>query len=365
MKIGILTSSRADFGVYLPLLKKLFTDTFFRTEIIAFGSHLSELYGKTVNEIIKNNIPVEHKLKTIPSNDTPFDISDSIGETIRVFAKFWNKHKFDLVFALGDRYEMFAAVSSTVAFNIKIAHIHGGETTIGAIDNSFRHAITCMSSLHFTSTTLYKRRVIEIIGSKENVYNVGALSIDAILQTELLTTNQFKKRYNIDLLKPSILITFHPETIRPDQNISQTKEMLLALDSLNYYQLVITMPNSDTNGRFIRNEIKNWSKGKKNVQIVESFGSVGYFSCMKHCRMMLGNSSSGFVEASLFSTPVINIGERQTGRILTPNIITVPIREEKIIEAVKKIEKMDSLIVLPIYGNGKAAEKIVGILKKL
>lgn len=362
--IGVLTSSRADYGIYLPLLKAIQDDHSFDLRILVFGTHLSGKFGETIKQIEDDGFIVCHKVETLSTGDTPFHISDSMAKTIVGFNQIWKESHFDLVFALGDRYEMFAAVASTVPFNIPVSHIHGGETTLGAIDNAFRHAITAMAKLHFTSTNKYKHRVLNIAGKGAKAYNAGALSIDSIKQTKLLTIEEFKEKYSINLSLPTILVTFHPETIEPEKNQLYVKELLKALSRLHRYQGVITMPNADTEGLMVRNEIEKWGLKRKNVFLVESFGTIGYYSCLKHCSFMLGNSSSGFVEASYFSKPVINIGKRQDGRIITPNILTSSIEENAIIEAVKRVENSDAIIVRQIYGRGNAASKILKIVKE-
>ncbi|OFX37863.1 MAG: UDP-N-acetyl-D-glucosamine 2-epimerase, UDP-hydrolysing [Bacteroidetes bacterium GWA2_32_17] len=366
MKIGVLTSSRADFGIYLPLLKKIFEDIFFQTEIIAFGTHLSDLHGKTINEIISNNFPVKHQIVTTPSNDTPLNIATSIGKTIKAFAKFWSKEKFDLVFALGDRYEMFAAVTAGSPYNVKFAHLHAGETTLGAIDNSYRHSISLMSEYLFVSTEEYKKRAIKINQNPEKVFNVGALSIDNLKNVELYSIDEFKKQFNIDLNQPTILTTFHPETVALEKNESYISELLVTINELiEKYQIVITMPNSDTMGLMIREKIERFALNKKHVILVESFGMKGYLSCMKYCSFLLGNTSSGFVEAAFFPKYVINIGDRQKGRILTPNIYSLHVSKEIILKTVNDIEQLPSQQNVNIYGDGNAADKIIHILKKL
>jgi GDP/UDP-N,N'-diacetylbacillosamine 2-epimerase (hydrolysing) len=364
MKIGVLTSSRADYGIYLPLLKKLFVDDFFNTEIIAFGTHLSKSYGSTINNIIADGFSVKHRIKTVAKGDKPADISQSIGETIKSFSDFWEINMFDLVLALGDRYEMFAAVMASVPFHIKIAHIHGGETTTGAIDNVFRHSITHASSVHFASAEDYKNRIIELTENKKGVYNVGSLSFDNLKTLKLLSDVEFFNKYKIDLKKPSILITFHPETVSFEKNGIYIKEIIKALKSLNSYQQIITMPNADTMGSLIRKEIVSYAEGRKDVHCVENFGTVGYLSCMKHCSFMLGNTSSGFIEAGFFPKPVINLGDRQKGRIVTKNIINSDIDKETILYAVKSVEHLRLPKKIEIYGSGNTASKIIRILKK-
>ena len=363
MKIGVLTSSRADYGVYLPLLRKMQINPAFELELLVFGTHLSEKFGMTVRQIELDGFKVESKVETLPDDDKPSDIADSMAKTIFGFTKIWRNKKFDLVFALGDRYEMFAAVASAVPFNIPVAHLHGGETTLGAIDEVFRHSITCMSKIHFTATEIYKNRVIEITGSENNVYNVGALSIDGIKGLNLLTIDEFKINYGIDLAIPTILVTFHPETVDPDKNEKYIRELVAAMKEITGYQLVITMPNADTMGLMIRRELNRFVQESNNAIGVESFGSLGYLSCMSHCKMMLGNTSSGFIEAFYFQKPVVNLGNRQGGRIITSNIFNSPIEKSAILHCIHESEKFTPQAMSPIYGEGNAADKIIEILK--
>lgn len=366
MKIGILTSSRADFGIYLPLLQKLSDDSFFKPSIIAFGTHLSNKFGYTAQEIESYGFDVAYKLKTIPENDTPYAISKSIAKTIDVFSDFWNVNKFDLVLAFGDRFEMFGAVLAGSPFNVKYAHIHAGETTLGAIDNAYRHSISLMSKYLFVTNDLYKQRAIEIIQRPDDVFNVGALSIDNLQNVELYSIDKFKKIFNINLNIPTILTTLHPETIDYQNTKVNIEELIKALDNLSdKYQIVITMPNADTMGLAIRKSLENFNAKNSKVILVESFGMMGYLSCMKHCIMLIGNTSSGFVEASYFPKWVINIGNRQNGRIITPNIFSIPISKEKIINTVQIIENQKKPPHSNIYGDGFASVRIIEVLKRI
>lgn len=365
MKIGVLTSSRADYGIYLPLLKALHSDPFFELQMLVFGSHLSDKFGYTVRQIETDGFTIGQKLHTLPESDKPHDISKAMALTINEFSNVWEKNSFDLIFALGDRYEMFAAVSSTLPFNLPVAHIHGGETTLGAIDNAFRHSITSMSKLHFTTCEAYKKRVAEITGTNDGVYNVGALSIDALQNMKFLSIDEFYQKYEIDLGKPTVLFTFQPETVNYKRNEEYIKILVEVLgDLLKTYQIVITMPNADTSSNIIRKHLDEFIKSHSNVYGIESFGSLGYLSCMKYCSFMLGNTSSGFVEASWFPKAVVNVGERQKGRIETPNIKTCRIEKNEILDTIRFINKNEHPQQDNFYGEGKTSEKIVMILKK-
>tara|TARA_Y100000589_G_scaffold143221_1_gene136689 strand:+ start:1361 stop:2473 length:1113 start_codon:yes stop_codon:yes gene_type:complete len=365
MKIAVLTSSRADFGIYLPLLKLLKEDKFFLLEIISFGTHLSKDHGYTYNEIDQEGFSLIHKIDTLPNGDNPKDISACIGNTVAKFAKFWNSNSYDLVFCLGDRYEMFAAVSAGLSFNQSFAHIHAGETTLGAIDNSFRHSISLFSDILFVTTEEYKKRAINIVGNDKDVYNVGALSIDNLCGIPLLTKDEFFSKFGIDMNLPTILSTFHPETINFNKNIFYIDELLSVFsDLLDTHQIIITLPNNDTMGNEVRKKIKKFKKENDSLIVVESFGVEGYLSCMKHSLFLLGNTSSGFVEASFFSKPVINLGDRQKGRIVTKNIINTNILKDEIIKSIEKINSLDLSNNNMFYGDGKSAEKIIKIIKE-
>ena len=363
MKIGVLTSSRADYGLYKPLLDLIKEESFFELEVIAFGTNLSNAFGSNITSIINDDYALIHQIDTIPDGDRPEFISKAMGITIEKFSDFWKLNVYDLVFALGDRYEMFSAIASTLPFNIKIAHISGGETTLGAFDNAFRHSITHMSKYHFTSTEEYKQKVISMIGNSDYIYNVGALSIDNLKSQSLLTLEEIKTKFSIDLSIPSILITFHPETIDFKKNESYIKELISALESIKNYQFIITMPNADTMGEYIRTKLNEFINLNDRAFGVESFGMQAYLSCMKYCSMMLGNTSSGFVEASFFPKYVINLGDRQKGRIITENICNIPFKKEMIITSVNNYETISLPKEIKLYGNGETAKKIVEIIK--
>lgn len=362
-KLALLTSSRADYSIYLPLIKVLAHEQGIKLDIIAFGTHNQEKYGLTFKEIENDGFNIAYKIKSSIDSFGPDSIAQNIATTINDFTAIWQSENYDLIICLGDRYEMFAAVTASIPFNIPIAHISGGETTLGAIDNKFRHALTIFSSLHFTSTEAYKQRVIELLGYDNNVFNTGALSIDNLKNINLFSTEEFKQKFNIDITKPSILITFHPETSNIQQTPEQADELVAALGAINGFQYIITMPNADTYGDVIRQKLNNFIANNHNAVGVESFGTIGYLTCMKYCKMMLGNTSSGFVEASFFPKYVINLGDRQKGRLLTKNIFNVSINRQEIIEAVNKINQLPPLEPQNIYGDGTASKKMVFHIK--
>ncbi len=365
MKIGILSSSRADYGIYLPLLNKLKDDTFFNLEIIAFGTHLSKSQGYSIKDIEADGYDNIHKISSLISNDDEHSISTSYGLTCIKFSDFWQYNKFDFVLCLGDRFEMSAAVQAGIPFGVKFAHIHGGETTLGAIDNVYRHQITLASSLHFTAAEAFSSKVIELVGDKGNVYTVGALSLDGISGFNPVEKSYFYNKFKIPLCDYA-LITFHPETISPELNESHASEMRKALELLaqNIF-LVITMPNADTMGSIYRNEIEKLKIQYPNqVLIVENFGKANYFTAMHHAKILIGNTSSGILEAASFGKYFINVGDRQKGRLQSENIFNATFKSKSIIETVMSTLNLGEFKGENLYQKEGSAFKIIEVLKE-
>ena len=362
MRVGILTSSRADFGIYRPLLKELLANPNFELQIIAFGTHLSVFHGNTIEEIRKEGFEIKYTVDSLLVSDTNESISTTIGLSIIKFSSFWKEYhdQFDIIFCLGDRFEMLAAVISGVPFGVKFAHIHGGEKTLGAIDNIFRHSITHASYIHFASTEEYKNRIIEIIDEPERVYYTGALSLENLNSIQLLNVDEFKLKWKIDLNKPTILFTFHPETVNAELNKIYTEEIIDAILSLDNFQFLITMPNADTYGNRIRMQFESKFQSCKNICLVENLGTQSYFTAMKYSKILLGNTSSGIIEAASFNKHVINIGNRQAGRAVSSNIINIEIKKESIIDAVNKTISLGDYKGSNIYYNeNKSASSII------
>ena len=359
MKIGLLTSSRSDYGLYKPLIKKLIFNKELNLKIIAFGTHFSEKYGYTYDQIKNDGVNVDFKLKTyVPSETTKTETNKSMQDVFKMFSEFWKDNNFDFVYVLGDRYEMYMAVLAGLVYNVKYGHISGGEETFGAIDNVFRHSISIQSKLNFCSTEIYKNRLTEILGTNEFIFNSGALSVDSLSQTKILNKSELNQLTGLDFTEKIILCTFHPETYN-NRNEFYINEICNAFRHLNEYQILFTMPNADPGSDVIRNVIYKFSKeNKKRIKIFENLGNKAYLSAMKYCSMMVGNTSSGFVEASFFSKKVINLGDRQQGRIITKNIINCEINSEQIIK--KVYSKIADLRTLEsIYGNGNASSLII------
>ena len=365
MTIGFITTSRADFGIYLPLIRLIEEHPTFNYLIFTGGMHTSSKFGNSYQLIEKNyQLDIAEKLISLEDDDSPSGIVQSMANTTAAYGKIWKKYKseLDLLFVLGDRFEMFAAVASTIPFNIPIAHLHGGETTLGAIDNKFRHAITAMSDYHFTSHQSNADRVAQIVNSKEQVYNVGAMGIDAAKKVALYSSKEFQEKFDFDISKPFFLTTYHPETVdlRNDVFVNELIEAfkIIKIPVLN------TLPNADTQGNLIRQAFLKFEKEYPHlIKNHENLGQRGYLSAMSNCMMMVGNTSSGIIEAGAFKKQVVNIGERQSGRLDNSNIIHVPNDRNAIVQGFYDAQKLDLTNFENPYGTGNSAEKIMKILQ--
>ena len=365
MKIGVLTSSRADYGIYSSLLSKLKSDNFFHLEIIAFGSHLSKFHGFTIESIEKDQYLVVHKITSFLTNDDPQSIASSYGLTVLKFADFWNTHQFDLVFCLGDRFEMSAAVQAGIPNGVKFAHIHGGETTLGAIDNVYRHQITLAACLHFTATDSFSKKVHEIIGDSKNIFSVGSLSLERITKFKPIPKKLFFQKFNLPD-ENFALITFHPETVDIKSNFAHALEVKKALSIIqdNLF-LVVTMPNADTHGSIYRKVILELKEQfSDRIICIENFGHENYFSAMYYSSLMIGNTSSGIIEAASFGKYVINVGTRQDGRVQSGNVINVGFEEAQIIRLTEELLRKGKFIGKNVYSIPNTSNVILEKVKQ-
>jgi GDP/UDP-N,N'-diacetylbacillosamine 2-epimerase (hydrolysing) len=366
MKVGVLTSSRADFGIYLPLLSKLKVDPFFELEIIAFGTHLSKFHGFTFTEIECVGLSKIHKISNLIANDDEQSIATSYAITILKFADFWTNNKFDLVFCLGDRFEMSAAVQASIPFGVVIAHLHGGETTLGSIDNIYRHQITLASKYHFTSTEIFSERVAELLCESKNIFNVGSLSICSINDFVPQKKGVFFNKFNITQ-DDFALVTFHPETVAKEKNEVFAIEMRKALSKISTKLfLVITMPNADTMGSLFRYQIQLLkNEFPKKVVVIENFGKENYFNAMYYAKILIGNTSSGILEAASFGKYVINVGDRQKGRLQNKNVINSLFTSDDILEKSILALGLEEYNRDNIYFRNRTDERIISTLKNI
>tara|TARA_B100000683_G_scaffold277824_1_gene339324 strand:- start:3402 stop:4550 length:1149 start_codon:yes stop_codon:yes gene_type:complete len=364
MRLGVLTSSRADYGVYQPLLNELKKDNFFYLEIIAFGTHLSKNHDFTINKILKDKFNVIHKIHTFINDDSQKGIVDSYAKTISEFSIFWSKNKFDLVLCLGDRFEMSAAVQASIPFGIKLAHISGGETTLGAIDNIYRHQISLASKIHFVSTKYNFRKLVELTGNSNHIYNVGSMSLSDIKFYKPTNKYTFLNKFSLRN-RPYILVTFHPETISVEANIFYSKEICKALSEIcKKINIIITMPNADTLGSVYRKSFYDLRDDNQNsIFLIENFGKKYYFDAMNYSSLLLGNTSSGIIEAASFNKYVINVGDRQKGRIHGNNVINVEFNSKQIIDLTFKLLKNKPKKITNIYYQENTVKNTIEKIK--
>ena len=367
-KICVVTGSRAEYGLLSNLLKKLKKDKFFNLQIITTGMHLSTEFGETYREIENDGLKINKKIEVVLSSDTAESISKSIGLGFVSFSEAYKDLKPDVVIILGDRYELLAPAFTAFLNNIPIAHIHGGEVTTGAFDDVIRHSISKMSWLHFCSTEVYRKRIIQLGENPLNVYNVGGLGAENVNKISLIKKENLEKELNIKLTKNFFLVTFHSTTLETNSSKKYFQNLLNALNEFKDFKIVFTLPNSDTDGRVIIKMIKDFKiKNEDRVYYFTSLGQTKYFSLIKYCKAVIGNSSSGLLEVPSFKVPTVNIGERQAGRVYAPSVINCNVDEKSIFLAIKKtfdakFSKKLEKIKNPYY-KGETSKKIINILK--
>ena len=366
-KIGVITTSRADYGIYTPILDKLNSDPEIDFGLFVSGTHLSEEHGFTISRIEEDGFPIWDKIEIIQKSDDTASISKAIGVTTQKFGESYARNKPDIILSLGDRYEMLGAVLATVPFNIPVAHIHGGEVSEGAIDDVFRHAITKISHIHFPATELSARRIRQMGENLEFIFPFGAPSLDNLNSINLLSKVEMADRHGIDKDKDYLLVTYHPVTKEINDAENQIINLLEALDSSGF-NLVFTLANADTGGKIINNKVIKYVEDNKDKAIIaDNIGTQSYFSAINNARAVIGNSSSGIIEAASFKTAVVNIGNRQKGREQSQNIIDSSNQISDIRKAIKKAcsnhFNQEIHDVENVYGDSNASENIVNILK--
>lgn len=367
-RIAVITGTRAEFGLLSPLMSEIQNDQEMELQLIVTAMHLSPEFGYTVDEIKKKGFKIDKKVECLLSSDSAVGITKSVGLAMIGFADALNELYPDMVVILGDRTEMLAAATAAMIVNIPIVHISGGETTEGAYDESIRHAITKMSYLHFASTEIYRRRIIQLGEHPDRVFNVGSIGIDSIKNLVLLNKNEFEKSINFKLGKNNILITFHPVTLENQSAQGQFKAILDVLGSLKDTHFIFTHANSDKNGSVINQMIEQFVNENQNRSIsFKSLGQLRYLSALRHIDIVLGNSSSGIAEVPYFNIPTINIGDRQKGRILSDSVIQTEPTIESITLAHDKAVDISFRTKIKsqkqLYGSGNAVKKIMDILR--
>ena len=368
--IAVATSTRADYGILKPLIGRLKKEKEFSAGLLVTGMHLSESFGMTVQEIEHDGNPIDARLSVLEEGDLPQDISGTMANTLRSFAKYFSACKPDLLVVLGDRYEILSVCIAAMNEGIPIAHLHGGETTEGAIDECVRHSITKMSYLHFTATEKYRERVIQLGESPERVFCVGALGVENACCMPLMAEEALRGELGLTEA-PYISVTFHPVTMEQGQAEKQVQELLAAMDGFSAehktVQYVVTKANADAGGRSINRILEEYAENHDNVHLYTSLGMYRYLSSLKYCAFVLGNSSSGIIEAPSFGVPTVNIGDRQKGRIQAESVVNCLPEKNEILSAMRKAmsdewQEYCHGVENP-YGKGDTSERIVEVVK--
>ena len=362
LEIGLVTVNRSDFGIQKKLIKELNTNKKINLHLIVTGSHFDKKYGYTVNEILEDKIKINHKFKINFKNDDNFSISKYFSQYINFFGKIFSKNKLDNIIILGDRYEMLAAAVASRIFNISITHLHGGEVTLGAQDEYFRHAISKLANIHFVSLKAYKSRLIKMGELPKNIIISGAPSLDNIKTETFLKRKELEKKFNIKFNRYNFILTFHPETLNPKKNLNDFNIILNIIKNINDCQFIITSPAPDINSLKM---IKLLEKKYKNIKYIKSLGRTGYFSLLKQSDGLIGNSSSGVIEAASFNKFVVNIGSRQDGRIQSNNIINCKCNRFELNNAIIKLKKLKkNKKIVNIYFKKNSSKIILNNLIK-
>lgn len=321
-KICVITGSRAEYGLLSGLMKNIQQDGDLQLQVIATNMHLSPEFGLTYKEIEADGFVINKKVEMLLSSDTANATSKSVGLATIGFADAYEDLHPDMILVLGDRFEIPAAVNTALFYKIPVAHLHGGEITEGAYDDSIRHAITKMSHLHFTATDEYRNRVIQLGEHPDRVFHVGALGVENIKKVRLMSKLELEQSLNFELGDRCLLVTYHPVTLENATAEQQCRNLLEALDSLSDYKIIFTMPNSDTDGRVIMGLIRSYVEANAGKAIAfTSLGMNRYLSALQYVTAVVGNSSSGIIEVPSFGIPTLNIGDRQKGRVAAASVI--------------------------------------------
>jgi UDP-hydrolysing UDP-N-acetyl-D-glucosamine 2-epimerase len=367
-KICFVTGSRADYGLLSRLMKLVKEDNELVLQIIATNMHLSPEFGLTLNEIIEDGFSIDKKVEMLLASDTSNATAKSVGLATIGFADALEDLKPDILVVLGDRYEILAAVTAALFFKIPVAHIHGGEITEGAYDDAIRHAVSKMSHLHFTSTEEYRKRVIQLGEDPSRVFNFGAIGLDNMMHLNLLKLDELENRINFKFGKKCILVTFHPVTLENNTAENQMQDLLMAISSFRELNVIFTLPNSDTGGKAIISMIRQFIKENSETSIsFPSLGYLNYMSALQYVCAVVGNSSSGLIEAPSFGIPTLNIGDRQKGRIRSRTVVDCVPTYSDITEKLKYVLSQNfrtlCMDVTNPYFKKNSAEEILNIIK--
>ncbi|WP_422529144.1 UDP-N-acetylglucosamine 2-epimerase [Serratia fonticola] len=369
-KIAVFTGTRAEYGLLYWLLKDIQNDTDLILQLIVTGMHLSPEFGNTYKQIEADGFSIDEKIEILISSDTPVGVVKSMGLGMLGFSEALSKLRPDCIIILGDRFEALAMAQSAMVMKIPIVHLHGGEITEGAYDDSFRHAISKLSHLHFVSTEEHRKRVIQLGEQPSTVFNFGALGLEHLKRSKFLNIEELSESLSFKLDKPYFLVTYHPVTLADELPELSFLQIIEALNEFKNYKIIITYPNADDGGRRIIPLLKEFANSQPDrVLVVPSLGQTRYLSAVKYSAAVIGNSSSGIIEVPSLNVSTVNIGLRQKGRMAANSVINCEAKKDSIIKAINKAVKNNSLnkdtnIDNP-YDGGFVSQRIIEILKKI
>lgn len=360
--VGVVSVGRSDLAYSVPVMCRILGEPSLELRLYVSGMHLAREFGLTVRELEGMGFPIAARVPVPLGNDSPPCMAQAMAEGVFGFAKVFAQSRPDILVIFGDRFDMYPAALAALPFRIPVAHVGGGELTEGAMDDALRHSMTKLSHLHFVETRQYARRVLQLGEERWRVHVVGNPSLDNVRDLRRMTASEFGAHAGLDAKAPFLLVTFHSTTLEMQDAGAQAEELLAALDALEMPAL-FTMPNADPGGHAVLDRIRQYVARHANAKLVENLGTEAYFNAMLLAAAMVGNSSSGIVEAASFKLPVVNIGNRQKGRPRTANVIDTGYRREEIRRAVRKalspafrrsLRKLSNP-----FGDGRSAERIV------
>jgi UDP-hydrolysing UDP-N-acetyl-D-glucosamine 2-epimerase len=363
--VGIVTTARSEYGIYRPLLRRLSQFAGLDFGLYVGGMHLSGKHGHTVDEIVADGWPILAHVEIPVDSETPETMARSMGLGTAAMASALSQRRPDILVVLGDRFEMHSAALAALPFSIPLAHIHGGELTLGAIDDTFRHSLTKLSHLHFPSTAAYARRIMQMGEEPWRVTVAGAPALDSFFTEEPLPLAEVERRLNLSLSQPPVLVTLHAETLGTTGARYMAEHLTASLAGISG-PMIVTAPNADPGGREIAGILKRFVEQRPQAVYVESLGARAYRTVLSQARLMVGNSSSGLIEAASFALPVVNIGERQAGRVRPRNVIDVASQADAIRRGIARADsasfRAELAGMVNPYGDGHACERIVSVL---
>lgn len=364
-RIAVFTGTRAEYGLLYWLMQEIAADPALELRLIVSGTHLSPEFGLTHRQIEQDGFHIDERIEMLLSSDTAVGVVKSMGVALLGMADALTRLQPDLLVILGDRYEALAVAQAAMLMRIPVAHLHGGEITEGAYDDAIRHAITKLGYLHFTANETYRQRVIQLGEQPERVFNVGAVGLDHITKTQLLSRDELQASLGFKLGRPFFVVTYHPVTLFAEPAVESFQALLRALDDYPEHRVILTYPNADDGGRQLIPLLEHYAAARpERVLAIPSLGYRRYLSAVKHCAVVIGNSSSGIIEVPSLMVPTVNIGRRQQGRMAAVSVINCAPDYFSISSAIKQ-----ALSPTPVeafsnpYGMGNASARIATVLR--